>query len=58
MTTWNDGCEMVTRLKVDDPVCGAWKAAADNGGKVWCDASSLAVGIVIEMDECKVVEDA
>lgn len=48
---------VVERLKVDDPVRGAWRVVANKDAKVWCDASSLALGVVIEMDG-KVVEDA
>ena len=28
---------------------GAWEAAVDRDIKVWCDASSLAMGVVLEM---------
>ena len=49
--------EVVKRLKVDGPVGGVCKVATDGDGKVWCDASNLAVGVVVEMNG-KVMEDA
>ena len=49
--------EVIQRLKADDPVRGAWEAAVDGDIKVWCDASSLAMGVVLEMSG-KVVEEA
>lgn len=65
-TTWEDEIgdkvrgwlkDVLRRLREKDPARGAWKAATDGDCKVWCDASSLAVGVVIEMSG-KVVEDA
>ena len=49
--------EVVRRLRLNDPVQGVWKAVVDGENKVWCDASSLALGVIVEMGG-KVVEDA
>ena len=40
---------MIQRLKVDDPVRGTWEAAVDGDINVWCDTSSLAMGVMLEM---------
>ena len=48
--------EVLGRLKQRDPVQGVWKVTAD-AGNVWCDASSLALGVLVEADD-KVLEDA
>ena len=49
--------ETVERVKQHDPVCGQWSVQATQHGKVWCDASSLAVGACVEIDG-QIVEDA
>ena len=49
--------EIIQRLRSDDPVCGVWRAAVDEECRIWCDASSLALGVVVEMGG-KVVEDS
>ena len=48
--------EMLCELRHSDPVTGRW-AAESKVGKVWCDASSLAVGCALEIDGA-IVEDA
>ncbi|XP_067949585.1 uncharacterized protein [Watersipora subatra] len=40
-----------------DPVTGQWKVPASENDKVWCDASSLAIGACVEIDN-RIVEDA
>ena len=42
--------KMIAKVKDEDPVKGYWHVP-------WCDASSIAIGTVLEVDE-KVVEDA
>ena len=49
--------ETVRRLRAEDPVGGVWKALVDGESKVWCDASSLALGVIVEIGG-KIVEDA
>ena len=65
-TQWSDAIgincekmmnETLTRLQNDDPVRGVWTVAKNSNGVVWCDASSLALGVVIEIGGA-VVEDA
>ena len=48
--------EMVNRVHESDPAKGRWDVTADEM-TVWTDASSLALGVVLEVDGC-VVEDA
>ena len=43
--------EILCRVQKDDPVIGKWVVADTSEGTVWCDASSLAVGAVLEMVE-------
>ena len=49
--------EVIGRLRENDPAHGVWTVNGNGSGTVWCDASGLAVGVVVEMDN-KVVEDA
>ena len=49
--------QMMEKVRHYDPVQGEWSVSAGSEGKVWCDASSLAVGVCVEIDGC-VVEDA
>ena len=41
--------EMVERVRSDDPVRGRWEIPKTSSGRVWCDASSLAVGAMVEV---------
>jgi transposase InsO family protein len=50
-------CEVVERLKKHDPVQGVWSVKSEGSGIVWTDASSLALGAVLEIGG-RVVEDA
>ena len=49
--------DVLRRLQDNDPAQGTWTVLAHGRGKAWCDASSLALGVVVEMDG-RVVEDA
>ena len=39
-----------------DPVGGLWNVSETKSGRIWCDASSLASGVVVEIDGV-IVED-
>ena len=50
--------EMMTRIEQgDDPVKGKWVVESANSGRVWTDASSLALGVLLEIGGYA-VEDA
>ena len=49
--------DVVERVKQHDPVGGQWSVEASHSGKVWCDASSLAIGCCVEIGN-QIVEDA
>lgn len=49
--------EVITRVKREDPVKGEWHVSSGEAGVVWCDASSLALGVILEMGGVT-VEDA
>jgi hypothetical protein len=64
-TNWDEAIsESVTKMVMEthkkvsqcDPVRGVWRVSGGNRGAVWCDASSLALGAVLEIDG-SVVED-
>ena len=50
--------EVVSRLATDDPVAGVWQARSSEESMwtVWCDASDVATGVVLE-NSSGVVED-
>lgn len=48
--------DIVGRVSHDDPVRGKWYAPKSEKGVVWCDASSIATGVMLEMGDA-VVED-
>ena len=48
--------ETRARIKTEDPVRGAWTVPSEDGGILWCDASSLATGAILEVGGV-VVED-
>ena len=65
-TQWEDfaGEEAVTmlrdvieRVNIKDPVTGVWHVQKSNNGVIWCDASSLALGVLLEINGA-IVEDA
>ena len=43
-------------LEEKDPVSGAWTVPVEGEGVIWCDASSLAVGVAVEIGG-QIVED-
>lgn len=47
--------ELLERVEAKDPVYGVWNVHSAEG-RVWCDASSLAVGCALELDG-QIVED-
>ena len=51
--------DLLTRVSREDPVHGEWNSPSpsDRPIRVWCDASSLAIGVVVQVGGC-VVEDA
>ena len=48
--------EVVLEVKKNDPVRGIWRSRGDKA-RIWVDASSLALGAVMEIDG-SIVEDA
>ena len=48
--------ELLEEVRSSDPVGGRWEAPSD-AGRIWCDASSLAMGCALEIDG-NIVEDA
>lgn len=44
------------RVNKEDPVCGVWTVPSVSSGRVWCDASSLAIGASVEV-QGDVIED-
>ena len=49
--------DIMKRILASDPVKGEWQVPKEAEGTVWCDASSIAIGVALEMDG-KIVEDA
>ena len=49
--------DLLARVRAEDPVRGKWSVRATTACRVWCDASSLALGVVVEMQGA-VIEDA
>ena len=49
--------EVVDRVRKEDPVQGVWKVPQTDEGRVWCDASSIGMGVVVEIGG-NVIEDA
>ena len=48
--------DVVLRVTQKDPVCGKWSVPSEGECRVWCDASSVALGACVEIDG-EVVED-
>ena len=42
--------EVITKVKDEDPVKGHWHVPKLKKGVIWCDASSIAIGTVLEVD--------
>lgn len=49
--------EVLRRVSTNDPARGQWSVGSGSVGTVWCDASSLALGVCIDIDG-SIVEDA
>ncbi|XP_029643257.1 uncharacterized protein LOC115217646 [Octopus sinensis] len=49
--------EVLVRVRAEDPVRGSWYVPKSKSGIVWCDASSIAIGVVLEVGGVT-VEDA
>ena len=49
--------EVLKEVNRDDPVKGKWDVPKTNRGTVWCDASSIATGVILEVGGV-VAEDA
>ncbi|KAK3870778.1 hypothetical protein Pcinc_024023 [Petrolisthes cinctipes] len=49
--------DLLARLAVEDPVKGRFHVSPCERGRVWCDASSLALGVAVEIGG-QTVEDA
>lgn len=63
---WSDGVgdralarlrEVLQRVRRSDPVQGFWAVPDAKEGRVWCDASSLATGVALQIGDA-IVEDA
>jgi transposase InsO family protein len=49
--------EIKHRTEMEDPVKGVWNVPREEKAMVWCDASSLAIGVCLQVGE-NIVEDA
>ena len=49
--------DLVARVKAEDPVGGRWSPPKNDTFRIWCDASSIAIGAAIEIGGF-VMEDA
>ena len=49
--------DLLSRIRKSDPVCGIWNPPSHGFTRVWCDASSIATGAMIEIGNV-IVEDA
>jgi transposase InsO family protein len=50
--------DLLSQVALEDPVSGKWSVGRESkSGRVWCDASSIGLGVVLEIDD-HVVEDA
>ena len=49
--------ELLMRVRAEDPVRGIWHVPIISTGRVWCDASSFALGVALEIHG-SIVEDA
>ena len=50
--------DLVERVRTNDPVGGRWCVDKARTGKIWCDASSLAMGVVVEIGGVTVEDGA
>ena len=65
-TTWDDDIgerakvllhDLVARVMTEDPVRGRWSPPVDGSVRIWCDASSVAIGTAVEING-SIMEDA
>ena len=49
--------ELLARVRNEDPVRGLWRVSHEGSVTVWTDASSLGLGVALEVDG-SIVEDA
>ena len=49
--------DVLAEVSANDPVRGSWNLYLGETAKVWCDGSSIALGVVIEIAGT-IVEDA
>ena len=49
--------EVVDKVRLEDPVAGKWTVPKTTRGVLWCDASSIGIGVILEINNTK-VEDA
>ena len=42
--------EVLARIEAEDPVQGKWAVLNKDEGEIWCDASSIAVGVVVQVN--------
>jgi len=50
--------DVVNHVAQQDPVGGKWKVDRSNEGVVWCDASEMAMGVIVEIDGVQVEDGA
>jgi len=41
--------QLAMRIKAEDPTRGPWEVPKTENGKVWCDASSMAIEVCVEI---------
>ncbi len=49
--------DLQRRLLAEDPVQGVWRVSNTTKDRIWCDASSVAIGAALKIDR-GIVEDA
>ena len=49
--------DIIEQVNIRDPVTGVWHVQKSNHGVIWCDGSSLALGVLLEINGA-IVEDA
>ena len=49
--------DVIERVNIKDPVTGVWHVQKSNNGVIWCDASSLALAVLLEINGA-IVKDA
>lgn len=49
--------DVAERVENQYPVCGRWSVQASDSGQVWCDASSLALGVCVQVKRLRGIND-